>query len=308
VDSLGRRADARRNGNVSRRCRSAARGGFGGVCDTTARIRRSCGGCCLGGRLPSCGSRALSSSTRVIPHGTTHQSRARRTCACSSLCGTCAGRSCRGLPKCERAGLRCRRSVAAASQELGARGRVSPAARRRESSAAIAMMPSWLQALAAIVQAGVAIALYRITKSYVELTGRLAIASEAQVELLRAERSETRSNQLKQLSLLAQSLLKHLRQLPGPASQQRADRLIREAILPTDQQLDELRNLAAAVGLAVSQLAGSAVEHLAWLLRWAREIQGVRPEVGFDYRKMSWPDWCRHWTEAEQALEKLAGG
>jgi hypothetical protein len=136
------------------------------------------------------------------------------------------------------------------------------------------MMPSWLQALAAIVQAGVAIALYRITKSYVELTGRLAIASEAQVELLRAERSETRSNQLKHLSLLAQSLLKHLRQLPGPADQQRADRLIREAILPTDQQLDELRNLAAAVGPAVSQLAGSAVEHLAWLLRWAREIQG----------------------------------
>ena len=171
-------------------------------------------------------------------------------------------------------------------------------------------LPAWLQAGAAVVQAGVAVLLYRITRDYVRLTGRLAVAGEAQVELLRAQRDETRGAELKQLTALAQSLLERLRQLPGPNAdaQQRADALIKNAVLPADEELQELRRLAAAVGPGVGQLARAATDNFGWLLGWARQVQASNAVAGFEYRRIKWPEWVFRWIEAEQALHKLAGG
>src|SRR5262245_32458534 len=50
------------------------------------------------------------------------------------------------------------------------------------------LIAAWVQGGAVLTQAGVAIALFVITKRYVTLTARMAASSEAQVELLRAER------------------------------------------------------------------------------------------------------------------------
>jgi len=171
-------------------------------------------------------------------------------------------------------------------------------------------LPDWLQAGAATVQAGVAVALYRITRKYVELTGRLAVASESQVEFLRAERDEVRSANLKQLGLLSQALLASIRSLPGPGTEarQRADSMIRGATLPSDEQLDELRKAAAQVGPASASLALSTTSNYSWLLRWAREVQATSTSTGYDYEKIPWRMWVFHWIEAEQALTRLSSG
>jgi hypothetical protein len=171
-------------------------------------------------------------------------------------------------------------------------------------------LPAWLQAVAAMLQAGVAVALLLITRRYVQLTGRLAAATEAQVEILRAERDEKRSERLKQLAGLAQRLLTALEQLPGPGrdAQQRAHSLITNAVLPQDDELQELRRLANAIGPAVGQLAQSASDNFGWLLNWARKVQATNPVLGFDYNQFKWSHWVFRWTEAAAGLKKLAGG
>lgn len=169
---------------------------------------------------------------------------------------------------------------------------------------------AWVQAFAAILQAGAAVVLLKLTGEYVKLTQRLTLAGEAQVEILRAERDEKRAEPLREMGQTAQHLLNALRQLPGPgeAARQRADALIRGAILPPDEDLARLRSLAAKVGPSVAQYARSASENLAWLVQRARDIQGTNPSLGYDYMRIKWPEWVFRYTEAEQALGRLASG
>src|SRR6266516_6746116 len=133
-------------------------------------------------------------------------------------------------------------------------------------------LTAWLQAGAAVVQAGVAVALFKITRDYVRLTQRLAVASEAQVELLRAERDAERSEPLRRLQSLAKMLLACLHKLPGPGaeSQQQAARLFGDAVLPADAELQEFQAAAAAVGPGVDALARAAAENFCWLLDLTR--------------------------------------
>lgn len=79
-------------------------------------------------------------------------------------------------------------------------------------------------------------------------------------------------------------------------------------MLPADEELQELRRLAAAVGSGVEHVARTATENFGWLLGWARQVQATNPVAGLDYRRIKWPEWVARWTEAEQALGKLAGG
>jgi hypothetical protein len=168
-------------------------------------------------------------------------------------------------------------------------------------------LPSWLQAGAAVIQAGVAIALYKITKEYVRLTGRLAAASEAQVELLRAERDDERSAPLRRLRSLAKRLLSGLQQLPdgSPEAVQQAATLFANAILPADPELQEFHAVATEVGPGVEALAQAAAENLRWLLDRARPAH--ENHITYDYRKLNWKEWAFRWGEADQALKKLVG-
>ena len=149
----------------------------------------------------------------------------------------------------------------------------------------------WLNANSAAVQAVATIVLVGVTAVYVylmrqqvktsrqdlEFTRRLAVASEAQVELLRADRDDERRAPLRQLTALAQSLLAHLQQLPGPGAEaeRRADALIKNAVLPTDEDLQELRRLAVAVGPGVGQLARTATDNFGWLRPYHRAGRGL---------------------------------
>jgi hypothetical protein len=104
--------------------------------------------------------------------------------------------------------------------------------------------------------------------------------------LLQAQLDEERQAPLRQLASLARSLLASLRKLPGPAQQGAADAIIRAAVLPEDDELRELRRLAANIGPALAQQAQAVTDNFGWLLQWARQ-------------------WGFRWTEAEQALKKL---
>src|SRR4051812_46391072 len=107
-----------------------------------------------------------------------------------------------------------------------------------------------VQGVAAVVQGTAAVVLVKITRDYVHLTQRLAVASEAQVELLRAERGKDKSAALAELTELAKFLRERLQQLPGPGpdAQQSAAGRILEATLPSEKDMDRLRELAARIG------------------------------------------------------------
>src|SRR5207249_10547637 len=66
--------------------------------------------------------------------------------------------------------------------------------------------------------------------------------------------------------------------ISGAEAQQRADALIKNAVLPADEELRDLRRLAAAVGPRVGQLARTAADNFTWLLNWARQVQAARSE------------------------------
>jgi hypothetical protein len=174
---------------------------------------------------------------------------------------------------------------------------------------------AWLQALAAVLQAGVAVGLFVITKRYVELTARLAASSEAQVQLMRADRELMRAekNQRQQATVeqfrqVARMLLGRLQQLPGrgPEARQAADRLFRGAVLPSEAELKELVDLATAIGPSLGEVARAASDNYRWMSQIARPIQATRPEQGFNYDSLNWNLWVFYYIETENALTKLA--
>jgi hypothetical protein len=170
------------------------------------------------------------------------------------------------------------------------------------------IVAAWLQAFAAILQAGVAIALFLITKRYVALTDRLANSSEAQVELLRADRDLARQGNKDALKALADSIRDRLATLPTDTVEGRrtADTVLRAANVPTDAELQELRRLSATVGPAVAAVGNAVADHLAFLIRIIREVQDTPRERGYNYNRFDWTAWSRQLSEAQEALARLA--
>lgn len=107
------------------------------------------------------------------------------------------------------------------------------------------------------------------------------------------------------------SLAKHLRsvltKLPNGSAEsiQRADRLLREAVLPEGDALSELRRNTGEVGTSVAELGIAVVENVGWLLRLARDVQATPRERGFDYQRVNWKEWTFRWAEADKALAAL---
>jgi pyrimidine deaminase RibD-like protein len=111
----------------------------------------------------------------------------------------------------------------------------------------------------------------------------------------------------REVVLLAKYMLAAIIKLPngGPEGIQRADRLFREALLPSDEELSQLRQSASRVGSSAGELALAATENVGWMLRVVREVQSTSREMGFDYRHINWKEWTFHWIEAEQRLKAL---
>ena len=99
-----------------------------------------------------------------------------------------------------------------------------------------------------------------------------------------------------------------LRKLPDDSAEsiQRADRLLREAVVPEPDELKELRRATAEVGTSVAELGITVAENLGWLLRIVRDVQKTSREQGFAYGKVNWKEWASHWAEADAALAALS--
>jgi hypothetical protein len=110
-----------------------------------------------------------------------------------------------------------------------------------------------------------------------------------------------------EVTYIAAHLLELLNQLPGatPQSHERADSLIRNAVLTDGAELRDLRRAGVQAGQSSGTLTGEASTSLAWLLRRAREIQSTNVASGFNYAKIDWDEWDRHWTTAQRALSSL---
>jgi hypothetical protein len=168
-------------------------------------------------------------------------------------------------------------------------------------------IPAWLQASAALVQLGFAFAIYRITKSYVAATKDIALSTAAQVELLRAGQSRDHGQEtaIADLTQRAAILQASLDSLPGPGSQQIADRMMRDATLFSDNDLDALSAAAARLGAATAETAAEAVQHMRWLRDRAQEVRSVPRERGFDWGRFNWSRWTQHYVGARNALQAL---
>jgi len=168
-------------------------------------------------------------------------------------------------------------------------------------------VPAWLQATAAVVQLGFAFAIYRITKSYVTATKEIALSTAAQVELLRAGQSRDHGQEtaIADLTQRVAILQTSLDSLPSPASQQQADRMVRNATLFSDQDLQALSAAAARLGAATAKTAASAVQHMRWLRDRAEEVRSVPRERGFDWGRFNWSQWAQHYVGAANALQAL---
>lgn len=178
-------------------------------------------------------------------------------------------------------------------------------------------LPAWLQAGAAFAQLGVAFALYRITREYVqatkenvEATKDIATSTAAQVELLRASRSgdSSQASAAADLTQRVTLLRTALESLPGPGSQQVADRLMREAVLPADQDLEGLSSSASKLGAATAALAARAVQELRWLRDRADEVRKVPVERGYSWQDFRWDRWAAHYVDAKNVLDTLHAG
>ncbi len=173
------------------------------------------------------------------------------------------------------------------------------------TDAGIPMFPVWLQAVSAAVQAMAAVLLYLATRRYIDFTRDIARANAAQLELVRASQTSARADAQRELAQRVKALRVQLIALPQPGNQSAADRLIRDAPLWSDADLDQVQRLASQMGTNTADLALKAVTNLKWLAQKANEVKAVSPEYGYDYSRFPWPKWHYHWNEADQALAAL---
>jgi pyrimidine deaminase RibD-like protein len=111
----------------------------------------------------------------------------------------------------------------------------------------------------------------------------------------------------REVVLLAKYVQGAIIKLPngGPEGIQRADRLFRQAVLPLDEELSQLRRSASRIGSSAGELALAATENVAWMFKIVREVQSTSKAMGFDYSQINWKEWTFHWIEAEQRLKAL---
>jgi hypothetical protein len=167
--------------------------------------------------------------------------------------------------------------------------------------------PAWLQAVAAIAQVAFAVAMYRITKTYVHATKEIAASTAAQVELLRAGRStdKAQSDARTELAQRAGILLASLDTMPAPGQQQIADRMMRDATMFAEEDLQSLASASARIGQATASTAATAIQDLRWVRDRANEVRGTPQSLGYDWSRFRWDRWAQHYVGARNALNTL---
>ena len=166
--------------------------------------------------------------------------------------------------------------------------------------------PAWIQGVAAVVQAAVAVLLWRVTTKYVRLTHHLSQTAENQLALLRETELHRRRADLIDLASLARRLLKSLEELPAAKTDQGASDGLLFASLWTPEELGQLRVLAAKAGADYAEKAEQPAVDLNWMLERIYPVRTEQRGQGFEMASFHWDDHAMRIQRAKTALAEIA--
>lgn len=137
-----------------------------------------------------------------------------------------------------------------------------------------------VQAVAALITAGLTAVLVHVTRTYVRLTRQLALAATAEQQRREAEARGLRAA----FSALVTRLRQTVPSLPTEGRRQTADRDIRAAVLWTDDDLHELAHLGAIIAPEAALEMARLIDDLNWLAARAGHVRRIDPKVGYDWK------------------------
>lgn len=95
--------------------------------------------------------------------------------------------------------------------------------------------------------------------------------------------------------------------LPTVEQMQSADRLMRDATLFTEDDLQGLVRAAGRIGGPTSEACARAIQHLRWLRDRASEVRATTRQQGYRWDAFPWSQWSSHYLSARAELSALAG-
>jgi len=164
----------------------------------------------------------------------------------------------------------------------------------------------WIQVIAAVAQAILAFVLVAVTYRYVKLTGAIADTSAAQVALEIEKRQVDEMRLLLDLESRARALRVALKAFPEHVGVvQHADSVFRESPIRTNEDLEQLRQIAARVGRDSAWLANEIALDLKWMLEKIQEVRRTTRLRGYRWQDFKWHEWERRYKRAMEKLERL---
>ena len=164
-------------------------------------------------------------------------------------------------------------------------------------------IPAWVQASAAIVQAGVAVVLWRVTAKYVELTKELAGTANAQLSLSKEAEIHKWRSDLLDLETISRRLLASLEEFAVADGGWGA--AIRRAALWTPEELRELTQLAAKAGKEYAGLSLQPATDLQWMLERIAPVRAENPAVGNELGRFPREEFDRRLDRSRAALNSI---
>lgn len=167
-------------------------------------------------------------------------------------------------------------------------------------------LATWIQAIAAVVQAAVAIVLYRVTKQYVDLTRTLAETSSEQLRLATEERNAAARLALEEMRTRAHYLGNLVSSLPRSQDRGGHERLLREFPIWSPDEVRALVDMGLRAGGQYSVAATEVSENLSWMSAIVMQVKNTDPQLGYQWGHFNWPEWDRRWNRAVSALSTLS--
>lgn len=155
-----------------------------------------------------------------------------------------------------------------------------------------------IQAISAAVSVLAVIVLVLITARYAVLTRKIAVAAQKQLEQFGREQQAKR----RELLTMIKMLRLHLKTLPADHSR---GELIREGILWEADDLVDLQNLSAEVGLKPGQIAVQAGTWLKQVASMVSDVKAIDPKIGVPWDRFNWAGWDAARQGAEASLKDL---
>ena len=164
----------------------------------------------------------------------------------------------------------------------------------------------WIQGIAAVVQALVAVLLWWVTAKYVRLTHGLSKTAENQLALMRETEVHRRRADLIDLSSLTRRLLKSLEELPSAREAQDASTCLLFASLWRSEEIAEFRLLTAKAGQQFAENAEQPVVDLNWMLERINPVRSEARGQGFEMGSFRWDEYGIRLMRTKAVLGEIA--